>query len=464
MFENLTDKLERSFKILKGEGRITEINVAETLKEIRRALIDADVNYKVAKSFTDQVKQKALGQDVLKAVKPGQMMTKIVRDELAELMGGTATDIRLEGNPAVILIAGLQGSGKTTFSGKLAAFIKSKKGRQVLLVAGDVYRPAAIDQLKVLGGQVGVEVYTEEGNKNPVQIAENAIKYARQNSFNVVIVDTAGRLAVDEAMMQEITAIKAAVKPSEILFVVDAMTGQDAVNTAKEFNDRLDFDGVVLTKLDGDTRGGAAISIRSVVSKPLKFISSGEKMDALQVFHPERMADRILGMGDVVSLVERAQEQFDEEEARRLKKKLVKNQFNFNDFIGQIQQIKKDGQPERPRGNASRRRQDAQERGHPGRRVQANRGDRLVDDPGRARASRNHQRTPPRTHRQGQRYDDGRREPPDEAVRGYPQDDEGRSRRQHEDPEHARKTPITNRLQVNHNPSFGMGDFLCGSF
>ena len=334
MFENLTDKLERSFKILKGEGRITEINVAETLKEIRRALIDADVNYKVAKSFTDQVKQKALGQDVLKAVKPGQMMTKIVRDELAELMGGTATDIRLEGNPAVILIAGLQGSGKTTFSGKLAAFIKSKKGRQVLLVAGDVYRPAAIDQLKVLGGQIGVEVYTEEGNKNPVQIAENAIKYARQNSFNVVIVDTAGRLAVDEAMMQEITAIKAAVKPSETLFVVDAMT---------EFNDRLDFDGVVLTKLDGDTRGGAAISIRSVVSKPLKFISSGEKMDALQVFHPERMADRILGMGDVVSLVERAQEQFDEEEARRLKKKLVKNQFNFNDFIGQIQQIKKMG-------------------------------------------------------------------------------------------------------------------------
>ena len=289
------------------------------------------------------MKQKALGQDVLKAVKPGQMMTKIVRDELAELMGGTAADIRLEGNPAVILIAGLQGSGKTTFSGKLAAFIKSKKGRQVLLVAGDVYRPAAIDQLKVLGGQIGVEVYTEEGNKNPVQIAENAIKYARQNSFNVVIVDTAGRLAVDEAMMQEITAIKAAVKPSETLFVVDAMTGQDAVNTAKEFNDRLDFDGVVLTKLDGDTRGGAAISIRSVVSKPLKFISSGEKMDALQVFHPERMADRILGMGDVVSLVERAQEQFDEEEARRLKKKLVKNQFNFNDFIGQIQQIKKMG-------------------------------------------------------------------------------------------------------------------------
>ncbi len=343
MFENLTEKLERSFKILKGEGRITEINIAETLKEIRRALIDADVNYKVAKSFTDEVKQKALGQDVLRSVKPGQMMTKIVRDELAQLMGGTATEIKLEGNPAVILIAGLQGSGKTTFSGKLAAHIKSKKGRQVLLVAGDVYRPAAIDQLKILGETVGVEVYTEPGNNNPVEIAENAIKYARQKSYNTVIVDTAGRLAVDEAMMQEITAIKAAVNPSETLFVVDSMTGQDAVNTAKEFNDRLDFDGVVLTKLDGDTRGGAAISIRSVVDKPLKFISSGEKMDALQVFHPERMADRILGMGDVVSLVERAQEQFDEEQARKLKKKLIKNQFNFNDFRDQINQIKKMG-------------------------------------------------------------------------------------------------------------------------
>jgi signal recognition particle subunit SRP54 len=343
MFENLTEKLERSFKLLKGEGRITEINVAETLKEIRRALIDADVNYKVAKNFTDEVKHKAMGQDVLRSVKPGQMMTKIVRDELAALMGGTATDIKLEGNPAVILIAGLQGSGKTTFSGKLAAHIKSKKGRQVLLVAGDVYRPAAIDQLKILGQTVGVEVYTEEGNNNPVLIAENAIKYARQKSFNTVIVDTAGRLAVDEAMMQEITAIKAAVNPSETLFVVDSMTGQDAVNTAKEFNDRLDFDGVVLTKLDGDTRGGAAISIRSVVDKPLKFISSGEKMDALQVFHPERMADRILGMGDVVSLVERAQEQFDEEQARKLKKKLIKNQFNFNDFREQINQIKKMG-------------------------------------------------------------------------------------------------------------------------
>ena len=343
MFEKLTDRLERSFKILKGEGRITEINVAETLKEIRRALIDADVNYKVAKSFTDEVKQKALGQDVLKSVKPGQMMTKIVRDELAALMGGEATDIKLEGNPAVILIAGLQGSGKTTFSGKLASFIKSKKGRQVLLVAGDVYRPAAIDQLKILGEQVGVPVYTEEGNQNPVEIAENAIKHARQNNYNVVIVDTAGRLAVDEAMMQEITNIKAAVKPCETLFVVDSMTGQDAVNTAREFNDRLDFDGVVLTKLDGDTRGGAAISIRSVVNKPLTFISSGEKMDALQVFHPERMADRILGMGDVVSLVERAQEQYDEMEARKLTKKIATNKFDFNDFLSQINQVKKLG-------------------------------------------------------------------------------------------------------------------------
>ena len=343
MFENLTEKLERSFKILKGEGRITEINVAETLKEIRRALIDADVSYKVAKTFTDEVKRKALGQDVLTAVKPGQMMTKIVRDELALLMGGTATEVNLEGNPAVILIAGLQGSGKTTFSGKFASFLKTKKNRQVLLVACDVYRPAAIDQLKILGQTVGVEVYTEPGNNNPVEIAKNAIAYARQKSYNTVIVDTAGRLAVDEAMMVEITNIKATINPSETLFVVDSMTGQDAVNTAKEFNERLDFDGVVLTKLDGDTRGGAAISIRSVVDKPLKFISAGEKMDALQVFHPERMADRILGMGDVVSLVERAQEQFDEEQARKLKKKLIKDQFNFNDFREQIAQIKKMG-------------------------------------------------------------------------------------------------------------------------
>ena len=343
MFENLTDRLERSFKILKGEGRITEINVAETLKEIRRALIDADVNYKVAKTFTDEVKQKALGANVLTAVKPGQMMTKIVRDELALLMGGTASDINLDGRPAVILIAGLQGSGKTTFSGKLANLLKSKRSRSVLLVAGDVYLPAAIEQLKILGQQVGVEVYTEEGNKNPVEIAENAIKYARGKNINTVIVDTAGRLAVDEAMMEEIAAVKSAVTPSETLFVVDAMTGQDAVNTAREFNERLDYDGVVLTKLDGDTRGGAAISIRSVVNKPLKFISSGEKMDALQVFHPERMADRILGMGDIVSFVERAQEQYDEEDARRLKKKIVKNQFDFNDFLDQIAQIKKMG-------------------------------------------------------------------------------------------------------------------------
>ncbi len=343
MFENLTEKLERSFKILKGEGRISEINVAETLKEIRRALIDADVNYKVAKSFTDDVKRKALGSDVLNSVKPGQMMTKIVRDELAELMGGTATDIKLEGTPAVILIAGLQGSGKTTFSGKLALQLKEKRNRKMLLVACDVYRPAAIEQLKVLGSQIGVEVYTEEGNQNPVEIAQNAVAYARQKGFNTIIVDTAGRLAVDEQMMVEITNIKAAVSPSEILFVVDSMTGQDAVNTAKEFNNRLDFDGVVLTKLDGDTRGGAAISIRSVVNKPLKFISSGEKMEALQTFHPERMADRILGMGDVVSLVERAQEQYDEAEARKLKKKLYTNEFDFNDFISQIEQIKKMG-------------------------------------------------------------------------------------------------------------------------
>ena len=343
MFEKLTDRLERSFKILKGQGRITEINVAESLKEIRRALIDADVNYKVAKTFTDDVKQKAIGQNVLTAVSPGQMMTKIVRDELAQLMGGEATSIKLEGTPAVILIAGLQGSGKTTFSGKLASHIKSTKGRQVLLVAGDVYRPAAIDQLKILGEQIGVPVYTEPGNQNPVEIAENAIKHARQNNYNVVIVDTAGRLAVDEAMMQEISQIKATINPCETLFVVDSMTGQDAVNTAREFNERLDFDGVVLTKLDGDTRGGAAISIRAVVNKPLKFISSGEKMDTLQVFHPERMADRILGMGDVVSLVERAQQQFDEQEARKLTKKVMTNKFDFNDFLTQIDQVKKLG-------------------------------------------------------------------------------------------------------------------------
>ncbi len=343
MFENLSDRLDRAFKLLKGEGRITEINVAETLKDIRKALLDADVSYKVAKNFCDDVKQKAMGQDVLKAVRPGQMMTKIVHDELAALMGGEATDINLKGSPSVILIAGLQGSGKTTFSGKLALFVKSKKDRQPLLVACDVYRPAAIEQLKVLGSQIDVPVYTEDGNMNPVQIAQNAIKHAKANGYNTVIVDTAGRLAIDEEMMREIAAVKKAIEPSETLFVVDSMTGQDAVNTAKEFNDRLDFDGVVLTKLDGDTRGGAAISIRAVVNKPLKFVSSGEKLETLDVFHPERMADRILGMGDIVSLVEKAQEQFDEEEARKLQRKLAKDQFTFDDFYKQIQQIKKMG-------------------------------------------------------------------------------------------------------------------------
>lgn len=343
MFENLSDRLERSFKILKGEGKITEINVAETLKEVRRALLDADVNYKTAKDFTETVKQKALGQDVLTAVKPQQLMVKVVHDELATLMGGTATDINIKGNPAVILMSGLQGSGKTTFSGKLANMLKSKRGKNPLLVAGDVYRPAAIEQLKVLGEQIGVPVYAEEDNKNPVKIAQNAIQYAKQHGKDLVIIDTAGRLAVDEMMMNEIASIKKAVNPQEILFVVDSMTGQDAVNTAKEFNERLDFDGVVLTKLDGDTRGGAALSIRSVVNKPIKFVGTGEKLDAIDVFHPERMADRILGMGDIVSLVEKAQEQYDEEEARRLQKKIAKNQFDFNDFISQIQQIKKMG-------------------------------------------------------------------------------------------------------------------------
>ncbi|HOU99056.1 MAG TPA: signal recognition particle protein [Bacteroidales bacterium] len=343
MFENLTDKLEKSFRILKGEGKITEVNVAETLKEIRRALLDADVNYKIAKTFTDTVKEKALGMEVLKSVRPGQMLIKIVHDELAELMGSEKVELKLKNNPSVILMAGLQGSGKTTFSSKLANFIKSKKGRQVLLVACDVYRPAAIEQLKVLGEQIQIPVYTEENEKNPVKIAQNAIKEAKQKGINTVIIDTAGRLSIDEEMMQEIASIKKAVDPEEILFVVDAMTGQDAVNTAKEFNDRLDFDGVVLTKLDGDARGGAALSIKSVVNKPIKFIGTGEKMDALDIFYPERMADRILGMGDVVSLVERAQEQFDEEEARKLQKKIAKNQFSFNDFYQQIQQIKKMG-------------------------------------------------------------------------------------------------------------------------
>lgn len=343
MFENLSERLDRSFKLLKGEGKITEINVAETLKDVRKALLDADVNYKVAKQFTDTVKEKALGQNVLTSVKPSQLMVKIVHDELAGLMGGTASDIDLKGSPAIILMSGLQGSGKTTFSGKLANLLKTKRNKKPLLVAGDVYRPAAIEQLKVLGEQIGVPVYAELENKNPVAIALNALKEAKANGNDVVIVDTAGRLAVDEQMMNEIAAIKSALSPDEILFVVDAMTGQDAVNTAKEFNERLDFDGVILTKLDGDTRGGAALSIRTVVNKPIKFVGTGEKMDALDVFHPERMADRILGMGDIVSLVERAQEQYDEAEAKRLQKKIAKNQFDFNDFISQIQQIKKMG-------------------------------------------------------------------------------------------------------------------------
>ena len=343
MFENLSERLERSFKILKGQGRITEINIAETLKDVRKALLDADVNYKVAKTFTDDVKAKALGQNVLLAVKPNEMMVKIVHDELAQLMGGEHVDINIKGSPAVILMSGLQGSGKTTFSGKLANMLKHKRGKNPLLVACDVYRPAAIEQLRVVGEQINVPVYSEPDSKNPIDIAQNAIRQAKRDGKDVVIIDTAGRLAVDEQMMDEIEAIKKAVTPHEILFVVDAMTGQDAVNTAKEFNDRLDFDGVVQTKLDGDTRGGAALSIRTVVNKPIKFIGTGEKMEAIDLFHPARMADRILGMGDIVSLVERAQEQYDEAEARRLSKKIAKNKFDFDDFMGQLQQIKKMG-------------------------------------------------------------------------------------------------------------------------
>lgn len=343
MFENLSERLERSFKNLKGEGRITEINVAETLKDVRRALLDADVNYNVAKKFTDTVKETALGCNVLTAVRPSEMMVKIVHDELARLMGGEAVELRLQDSPAVVLMSGLQGSGKTTFSGKLAKLLKTQRHKNPLLVACDVYRPAAIDQLKVLGEQLNIPVYAEIDNKKPVQIAERGVAYAREHGHDVVIVDTAGRLAVDEEMMQEIAAIKAAINPDEVLFVVDSMTGQDAVNTAKEFNDRLDFDGVVLTKLDGDTRGGAALSIRTVVTKPIKFVGTGEGMDALDVFHPERMADRILGMGDIVSLVERAQQQYDEQEARRLEQRIAKDQFDFNDFLKQIHQIKKMG-------------------------------------------------------------------------------------------------------------------------
>ncbi|MDT8415063.1 MAG: signal recognition particle protein [Flavobacteriaceae bacterium] len=343
MFDNLSDKLDKAFHILKGHGSITEINVAETLKEVRRAMVDADVNFKIAKDFTNTVKEKALGQNVLKTLQPGQLMVKIVKDELTELMGGSAAGINLSGNPSIILMSGLQGSGKTTFSGKLAKYLSSKKGKKVLLVACDVYRPAAIDQLEIVAGQVGAGVYTERENKNPVEIALNALKKAKAEGYSAVIVDTAGRLAVDEAMMNEIAAIHKAIQPQETLFVVDAMTGQDAVNTAKAFNDRLNFDGVILTKLDGDTRGGAALSIKAIVNKPIKFVGTGEKMDALDVFYPDRMADRILGMGDVVSLVEKAQEQFDEEEARKLQKKIAKNQFGFDDFLQQIQQIKKMG-------------------------------------------------------------------------------------------------------------------------
>lgn len=343
MFDNLSERLERSFKILKGEGKITEINVAETLKDVRKALLDADVNYKVAKNFTDTVKEKALGQNVLTAVKPSQLMVKIVHDELTQLMGGETSEINLDSKPAIILMSGLQGSGKTTFSGKLARMLKSKKNKKPLLVACDVYRPAAIEQLRVLAEQIDVPMYSEPDSKNPVAIAQNAIQEAKAKGYDLVIVDTAGRLAVDEEMMNEIAAIKKAINPDEILFVVDSMTGQDAVNTAKEFNERLDFNGVVLTKLDGDTRGGAALSIRSVVNKPIKFVGTGEKLDAIDQFHPSRMADRILGMGDIVSLVERAQEQYDEEEAKRLQKKIAKNQFDFNDFLSQIAQIKKMG-------------------------------------------------------------------------------------------------------------------------
>ncbi len=344
MFENLSEKFDRAFKVLKGQGRITEVNVAETLKEVRKALLDADVNYKLAKSFTEDVKEKALGQNVLKAVSPGQLMVKITHEELIRLMGGEKSDINMKGSPAIILVAGLQGSGKTTFTAKLAHHLKSKKGKNPLMVAGDVYRPAAIEQLKVMGEKISVPVYTESDNKNPVDIAKKAIKYVRnETAHDIVIIDTAGRLAIDEAMMKEIASIKKAVDPQETLFVVDSMTGQDAVNTAKEFNDVLNFDGVVLTKLDGDTRGGAALSIKAVVNKPIKFVGIGEKVEALDIFYPERMADRILGMGDIVSLVEKAQEQYDEEEARKIQKKLAKNQFDFNDFLKQIGQIKKMG-------------------------------------------------------------------------------------------------------------------------
>ena len=433
MFENLTEKLERSFKIIKGQGRITEINIAETLKEVRRALLDADVSYRVAKDFCNDVKAKALGQNVLTAVRPDQMMIKIVHDELVTLMGSTATDINIKGKPGIVLVAGLQGSGKTTFCGKLALNCKSKRGLKVMLVAGDVYRPAAIDQLKVLGGQIEVFVYSEEGVKDPVKIARDAISYATKENYSLVIVDTAGRLAVDEEMMDEIAAIKEAVKPTETLFVVDAMTGQDAVETAKAFNDRLDFDGVVLTKMDGDTRGGAALSVKAVVNKPIKFISSGEKMEALDVFHPDRIADRILGMGDVVSLVEKAQEQYDEQEARKLAKKLAKNQFNLWDFYQQIQQIKKmgnikdlAGQHQGPRIHDTRCGQGSQGRGHRQQLLQERRGHHPLHDPLREGKPGSDQRLPPPQDSRRQRYHHSRCQPPPQAVRGHPQDHEER--------------------------------------
>ena len=414
MFENLTEKLERSFKIIKGQGRITEINVAETLKEVRRALLDADVSYRIAKDFCNDVKAKAIGQNVLTAVRPDQMMIKIVHDELVALMGSTATDINIKGKPGIVLVAGLQGSGKTTFSGKLALNCKSKRGQKVMLVAGDVYRPAAIDQLKVLGSQIDVFVYSEDGVKDPVRIAKDAVAYAAKEGYSLVIIDTAGRLAVDEEMMDEIAAIKEAVRPTETLFVVDAMTGQDAVETARAFNDRLDFDGVVLTKMDGDTRGGAALSVKAVVNKPIKFISSGEKMEALDVFHPSRIADRILGMGDVVSLVEKAQEQYDEQEARKLAKKLAKDQFNLWDFY----QHQGSGVYDTRCGQGDKghryRQQLVQERG----------GHHPVHDSVREGESRSNQRQPQAQDRRRQRHHHRRREPPAEAVRGYPQDHE----------------------------------------
>ena len=422
MFENLSERLERSFKILKGQGKITEINVAETLKDVRKALLDADVNYKTAKTFTDEVKNKALGMNVLTAIKPNELMVKIVHDELAALMGNEHTELNLKGSPAVVLMSGLQGSGKTTFSGKLANMLKSKRGRHPLLVACDVYRPAAIEQLKTLGSQINVPVYTEEGNNNPIGIAENAIKHAKKNGNDIVIIDTAGRLAVDEQMMTEIANIKAAVSPQEILFVVDAMTGQDAVNTAKAFNDRLNFDGVVLTKLDGDTRGGAAISIRSVVDKPIKFVGIGEKLDAIDVFYPKRMADRILGMGDIVSLVEKAQEQYDEEEARKLSKKIAKNQFGFDDFYKQIQQIKKMGNL-----NDTGCRQGYQRRRHRRQGIRRYRGYHTVDDTVRTSQSTGTQRQPQGSNRQrlGTRHSGN--QPPCKAVRKYAEDDENGS-------------------------------------